>query len=183
MRWHNEPAAWRADGARLTVTADPRTDFWRETHYGFVRGNGHLYAEDVEGDFDASVRVAGEYRQQYDQAGLMVYADHDLWLKCGIEFVDGGQQLSAVVTRAVSDWSVVPLSPAPAELWLRVERRGPDLQLHWSLDGDAFAMFRMARLTDGPVRVGMMCAAPDGDGFPVIFTGFSVRPVPDPERL
>lgn len=77
---------------------------------GFVRGNGHLYAEDVEGDLDASVRVAGEYRQQYDQAGLMVYAGHDVWLKCGIEFVDGGQQLSAVVTRQASDWSC-PWSP------------------------------------------------------------------------
>lgn len=176
MRWLNEPRKWSLDGASLSVTADPRTDFWRETHYGFVRGDGHLYADDVEGDFDAAVRVVGQYRQQYDQAGLMVYADDEFWLKCGIELVDGVQQLSAVVTRHVSDWSVVPLSPAPAELWLRAERRGPDLQLSWSADGDAFAMFRMTRLTDGPVRVGMMCAAPDGDGFAVTFDDFRMRP-------
>jgi len=170
------------DGPRLSVTADPRTDFWRETHYGFVRGSGHLYADDVEADFDASVRVAGEYREQYDQAGLMVFAAPDLWLKCGIEFVDGVQQLSAVVTRQTSDWSVVPLPHPPAGLWLRVERRGHDLQLHWSADGDAFAMFRMARLTAGPARVGMMCAAPDGDGFRATFTGFNLRRQLDLDR-
>lgn len=70
----------------------------------------------------------------------------------------------------------MPLEPAPDALWLRIERRGADLQLHWSADGHADAMFRMARLTDGPVRVGMMCAPPDGDGFPAVFDDFRVAP-------
>ena len=40
--------------------------------------------------------------QQYDQAGLMVRLDPQHWLKCGIEYVDGRQCASAVVTRRLS---------------------------------------------------------------------------------
>ena len=40
VEWLNEPPAWEARGQTLIVTAGPQTDFWRTTHYGFVRDNG-----------------------------------------------------------------------------------------------------------------------------------------------
>jgi len=36
MEWLNEPPSWHAQGDTLTVTAGPKTDFWRKTHYGFI---------------------------------------------------------------------------------------------------------------------------------------------------
>ncbi|MGO7668344.1 DUF1349 domain-containing protein, partial [Rhizobium ruizarguesonis] len=36
----NDPAQWRAADAGLTLTTDEKTDFWRETHYGFTRSSG-----------------------------------------------------------------------------------------------------------------------------------------------
>jgi regulation of enolase protein 1 (concanavalin A-like superfamily) len=45
----------------------------------------------------------------------MIRVDETIWLKTGIEFVDGVQHISAVVTRDYSDWSVVKLSaPIPS---------------------------------------------------------------------
>ena len=85
MQWLNEPARWSAAGRTLTVTADAGTDFWRTTHYGFVRDTGHLYGEQLGGDFDLSVLVRGDYAAQYDQAGVMVRIDERRWLKTGIE--------------------------------------------------------------------------------------------------
>lgn len=41
------------------------------------------------------------------------------WLKCRIEFINGLQQASVVVTRDYSDWSVVPLQDNPTSVWLR----------------------------------------------------------------
>ena len=49
--WINAPERWRLDGERLLVVTDKATDFWRETHYGFVRDNGHLFGCNTDGDF------------------------------------------------------------------------------------------------------------------------------------
>ena len=126
MHWYNEPAVWAANGDTFTVTAEHDTDFWRKTHYGFIRDNGHFYYQEVSGDFRCEVKVSGGYAALYDQAGLMVRLDAETWLKCGIEFVEGVQYVSAVVTRDFSDWSVVALpGGSPAALWLRMVAHRP----------------------------------------------------------
>jgi uncharacterized protein len=177
VEWLNEPPAWEARGETLIVTAGPQTDFWRTTHYGFVRDTGHCWFRPWDGDFVASVRVTGAYRDQYDQAGLMVRLDERVWLKCGVEFVDGLQHASAVVTRDHSDWSVAPLTTIPRSLWLRVSRTGPDVEVRYSVDGEHDELLRLSRLTDARrLLVGPMCAAPDGAGFEVTFEGFTVGP-------
>ena len=109
MQWFNEPPQWQHNGDEIHVSVAPGTDFWRKTHYGFIRDNGHLYVQRVAGDFVAEVKVAGAYRDLYDQAGLMVRIDDAHWVKTGIEFVHGVQYVSAVVTNDFSDWSVAPL--------------------------------------------------------------------------
>ena len=70
--WLNAPATWESDGGRLRVVTDAKTDFWRETHYGFIRDNGHVFACSVPGDFTAQLRVRARYDALYDQAGVMV---------------------------------------------------------------------------------------------------------------
>ncbi len=176
MEWLNEPPAWHVQGDTLTVTTAPKTDFWRTTHYGFIRDNGHVYYQPATGDFVAEVRFSGQYRDLYDQAGLMLRADERTWLKCGVEFVDGVQHVSAVVTREFSDWSVVPLAHSPATVWLRMARRGPAVEVSYALDGATFTMLRLAYLSPAAtLRVGPMCASPDGDGFQVSFEGFAVH--------
>ncbi len=122
------------------------------------------------------VKVSGEYRDLYDQAGLMLRLDEANWLKCGIEFVEGVQQVSAVVTRDYSDWSVVPLPDNPASLWMRVHRRGTAVEVQYSLDGIQYTMLRLGYLTPiETVNVGVMCASPEGNGFSMKFEGFKIN--------
>jgi uncharacterized protein len=59
VQWLNEPAQWSEQAGSLVVTAGAGTDFWRITGYGYIRDNGHLYAEQLPGDFDLSMRVRG----------------------------------------------------------------------------------------------------------------------------
>lgn len=176
MKWLNEPPTWRERENVIEVTTGPKTDFWRKTHYGFIRDSGHFGYLPVEGDFVAQVKVNGGYRDLYDQAGLMVRADEANWLKCGIEFVEGIQQISAVVTRDVSDWSVIPLPDNPSSLWIRIVRSGSAVEVHYSQDGEKYVMFRMAYLTPANLlNVGVMCASPEGAGFPVTFERFTIQ--------
>ena len=111
--WLNAPPRWSGDARALEMETGEKTDFWRDTFYGFTRESGHAWLAPVTGDFSLSVRFRGGYETLYDQAGLMVRLDETTWLKCGVEFVDGVQHASVVVTRDHSDWSVVPLPEAP----------------------------------------------------------------------
>lgn len=175
MKWLNAPPAWSADGGALKVTTASRTDFWRKTHYGFVRDNGHFRRVRVSGDFVARVRIEGAYRDQYDQAGLMVRFDADTWMKCGIEYVDGRQLASAVITRGLSDWSVAPLEPAPPHLWLEVRRTAEAVEVAYGVDRPD-RLLRLGALTAAPeLDVGVMAASPEGGGFDVVFRDFALE--------
>jgi uncharacterized protein len=175
VRWLNEPARWSLSGDVLTVTADAGTDFWRTTHYGYVRDTGHVYGADITGDFDLAVRVRGAYADQYDQAGAMILADDEHWLKTGIEFVDGRMRLSTVVTLEYSSWAVAELPPGTSELGLLLARRGDSVEVRYRADGGpgdpaGMELAAVAYLPPGrPVLAGAMCAAPSGGGFAASF--------------
>ena len=177
MQWFCEPRSWQVEDDRIAVQVDGGTDFWRKTHYGFVRDNGHFGYVEVQGDFSAEVKVLGEYRDLYDQAGLMLRSDEAHWIKTGIEYVHGVQYVSAVVTNDFSDWSVAPLAGNPPSIWLRAIRKAEAVEIFYSLDGAVYTLLRIAYLQpSAKMNVGVMCAAPDGHGFDVSFDGLSVQP-------
>ena len=180
MNWLNEPPLWSAQGAGLTFTTAPKSDFWRKTHYGFIRDNGHVYATAVTGDFVATARFTGAYTTLYDQAGLMVRADEENWLKCGIEYVEGIHYASAVVTRDFSDWSVSPMGPTAPDLNLRVTREGATLTVEVAVGDGPLGLLRSAYLPMGDqVLVGPMACSPGELGFAVTFSDWSVTPSGD----
>ncbi|BAY31123.1 hypothetical protein NIES2107_29770 [Nostoc carneum NIES-2107] len=175
MKWHNEPPVWHQQGQTLTVTSGLNTDFWRKTHYGFIRDTGHFYYQEVTGNFRVDVKISGKYEVLYDQAGLMIREHNLTWLKSGIEFVEGVQYASAVVTRDYSDWSVVELPQNPISVWLRLERKGGTVEVKYSLDAEQYKMIRLAYLTEAEkLQVGPMCASPEREGFQVVFENFQI---------
>jgi regulation of enolase protein 1 (concanavalin A-like superfamily) len=175
MQWLNEPPQWAQTEQQLTLTTAPNTDFWRITHYGFIRHSGHFFYETITGDFVAEVTIRGQYRDLYDQAGLMVRVDDHHWLKAGIEYVDGLQNLSAVVTHDYSDWSRMALPQAGDVLQLRLERRGDAVECFYREEDGDFRPFRLTYFLNAPsLQVGMMAASPDGSGFEVIFEDYGV---------
>jgi len=176
MEWDNEPGSWRGDADRLVVDVEGDTDYWRVTRHGFVADDAHCYLRDVTGDFTATVAVTGEYASLYDQAGLMIRADEETWLKCGIEYVDGRQHASAVITREFSDWSVVPLEEAPETVRVRVDRTDETVEVFYASGDDEFTMIRQGYLSENEsLAVGPMAAAPQGDGFACTFEDFTVE--------
>lgn len=169
--WLNAPASWEG-GDGLTVTTGPDTDFWRTTHYGFVRDTGHALGRTVEGDFAVTTTFSGTYTDLYDQAGVLLRIDEKNWVKTGIEYVDGVQLLSVVVTREVSDWSVISLPISPDSVTITVDRTGDTVTVRYGLDGaEPVTMARLAYFPPTtPVFAGVMCASPQGPGFTVTFS-------------
>ncbi|MGB1287421.1 MAG: DUF1349 domain-containing protein [Aggregatilineales bacterium] len=175
LNWYNEPAVWSEKDGALMVTAGAKTDFWRVTLHDFIKDDAHFYYQDVAGDFTVTVKITGQYATLYDQAGLMVRESETVWMKCGIEYLDGVQQASAVITRDFSDWSIVPLDDNPETIWIRTQRTGSAIEVYYSRNGENFVLIRQGYLTaTDTLQVGVMCAAPQGDGFEVIFEDFQI---------
>jgi len=170
MTWLNPPAKEFYDSGAVTVRCKGKTDFWRKTFYGYVTDNGHFCSLPVFGEFTFQARVQGRYAALYDQAGLMVRLDEKQWMKCGSEFVDGKRWASVVFTHEFSDWSTQEdLSQVEAVYW-RVARRKDSIEAQCSKDGSNFTTVRQGYFPPfAEVRVGVMCAAPEGPGFEAVF--------------
>lgn len=123
-------------------------------------------------DFVLEVGIRGNYTDLYDQAGIMLRIDENHWIKTGIEFVDGVQNLSAVVTHDYSDWSIMPLPNPPKVLYLRVERRQEAIHIAYRDEASEYKLFRLTYLPGDTMQVGIMCASPDGNSFEASFEGF-----------
>ena len=184
MNWYNEPAGWSIDGQTLTMDVTPHSDYWRISHYGFTVDDAPFYYAEYGGEFEAKVKVSGDYKVRFDQAGLMLRINPENYIKCGIEFVDGKYNLSVVVTHHTSDWSVISLDKPVEYIWLKAVRRLDAVEIFYSFDDKEYTMMRNAWMQDNtPMKVGVMAACPDGDGFTAKFENFTVKHLPDQRRL
>jgi regulation of enolase protein 1 (concanavalin A-like superfamily) len=173
--WLNEPATWRRDGEFLSVTTDRSTDFWRETHYGFTRDTGHFFGCETAGDFTAEMRIQAQYRELYDQAGLMVRVSGAEWLKAGIELSDGAPMASSVLTLGKSDWAAAAYQGDAADFRMRVTVKSGALRLQLSSDGKVWPLMRLCPFpVANTYRVGPMCCTPERAGLAVVFSEFRV---------
>jgi len=175
--WLNEPRTWSRDGNRLSLVTDAKTDFWRNTYYGFVRDSGHFLGYETGSSFTATVRVTGKFESLYDQAGLMIRIDDTRWVKTGVELTDGELFLSTVVTNGSSDWSVAKPFDELDDFFLRVTVKDGAMRIQASRTGTHWPL---ARLAPFPVTerylVGPMACTPERAGLSVAFSNFTIGP-------
>ena len=184
MQWFNEPAQWAIQDQVLSMQVTPQSDYWRISHYGFTVDDAPFLYTLRGGEFEVKVKVSGDYRARYDQAGLMLRIDHENYIKAGIEFVDGKYNLSAVVTHHTSDWSIIPLEKPVPFVWIKAVRRLDAIEIFYSFDDQEYTLMRNAWMQDNhPIMVGLMGASPDGQGFEARFEHFSIQHLPDQRRL
>lgn len=194
--WYNDPLGWGVinEEGDLYVKVPSKSDYWQNTYYpggrgGYAADNAPFYHTVFDGNFVATVQFTGRYINLYDQAGIMVRLDSNTWMKCGIEYTSGLQHASTVITRGgYSDWSILalgqkrPSGSDPTSIYFRVKRIGGAILTFYSFDGIDFTKIRMGYLADAKrVKIGLVAAAPspDGDGFEVIFSNFTIHPLSD----
>lgn len=184
MQWFNEPENWSVKNDVLTMDVTPQSDYWRISHYGFTVDDAPFLYTLRGGEFEVKVKISGEYKVRFDQAGLMLRIDEENYIKTGIEYVDGKYNLSAVVTHKTSDWSVITLDKPVDYIWIKAVRRLDAVEIFYSFDDKEYVMMRNCWLQDNtPVMVGMMAACPDGNGFKAKFEHFQIKHLPDARRV
>lgn len=175
--WLNPAAKVESTPEGLLVTAKDRSDFWRTTSYGFVHSSGHVLLNDFPQGTAMEASWFLDYDEQFDQAGLMMWADERNWIKAGVEYADGAPQLGAVVTREVSDWSVAPVTEwMHQEVHLRISRQGDAVTIRARSKGP-WQLVRVAPLDPELTwQAGIHVASPTRSGLTVRFTSRAVGP-------
>ncbi len=183
MQWFNEPEQYEIKNGTLTMDVPAQCDYWRVAHYGFTVDDGPFLYGMYGGEFEAKVKVSGDYKVRFDQAGMMIRIDKDNYMKCGIEYVDGRFNISTVVTHNTSDWSLIRLDKPVDYIWLKAVRRKDAIEVFYSFDDKEYTMMRTLWMQQNtPVMVGLMAACPDGNGFRAKFSDFHVKHLPDARR-
>ncbi|MER0040307.1 DUF1349 domain-containing protein [Pseudomonas sp. MGal98] len=176
-QWLNRPATSAVSEHSLTMTTEQKTDFWRETHYGFTRDTGHFLGVATADGFTATIRIQGEFRSLYDQAGLMVRIDEKRWVKTGVEFTDGQAFLSTVVTDGKSDWSVSQPFKELEDFYIRVTLSNGAMRIQASRDGSFWPLLRLAPFPVADTyQVGPTACTPERSGLVVRFSEFAIDP-------
>lgn len=173
MTWINEPPAATVEAEELVVRTGRNTDFWHRTAYGFIHDDGHLLALPLPAEAAIEVTFRADFEAQFDQAGLMLRAAPDLWLKTGVELSDGELFASVVATTGMSDWSVSPL-PEHAighALTFRASRKGDAVTVRYRIaEEQRWRLLRVAYFPpDVDVVAGPMTCSPTRDGLSVRF--------------
>ncbi|WP_026482007.1 DUF1349 domain-containing protein [Agromyces subbeticus] len=180
-RWTRDPATARLDGDNLLVGAAEGSDYWRTTHYGFVHDDGHALLGDWPADAAVEVTFdASSLGTAYDQAGIMLHAGPEQWVKAGLEISDGVLQLGAVVTNGVSDWSMAPVPEwAGGLVTLRASRggvAGDSVVLRARTETSGWRTLRVAPFTAGVTSAGPLVCAPMRGDLEVRFTRWALAP-------
>lgn len=180
-RWTREPATTRLDGDDLVVGASEGSDFWRTTHYGFVHDDGHALLGAWPTDAAVEVTVdTSTLTGLYDQAGLMLFAGDEQWVKAGLEVSDGMLHLGAVVTNGVSDWSLAPVPEWAGRLvTIRASRGGiadDAITLRARTETSGWRTLRVAPFTAAAASAGPMVCAPMRGDLEVRFTRWALAP-------
>ncbi|MGL4174189.1 MAG: DUF1349 domain-containing protein [Actinomycetota bacterium] len=170
--WLNPPPSYRCEADQLTVTTAANTDLWRHTSYGFVHDSGHALLAPLPDSYALEVTFTADLTHQFDQAGLLIRADHSHWIKAGLELSDGTVQLGAVVTDGRSDWSVAPVPEWDGHvITIRASRTGDAITVRACTDHHPWRLVRLLPIQPESHWVaGPYCCSPIGPGLTATFT-------------
>jgi len=179
LKWHCEPENWRIENNKLLLLTDANTDFWQKTHYGFLADNGHFLHTDIDGDFVMETRVDYHFKNQYDQAGLMIRISENCWIKTSIEYESNEpNKLGAVVTRdGYSDWSTQDVKDDLITVFFQISRVGADFFVKYrNKTSSPWIQLRMTHLSDiKKIQCGIYACSPKDNGFTAAFKYLQIQ--------
>ncbi|MGF3057212.1 DUF1349 domain-containing protein [Microbacterium sp. YY-01] len=180
--WLNEPPTHTVTphDQSLTMTTAKGSDAWRDTAYGFVFDTAHALLHPIAVGEAMQIDVTAPWEGQFDQAGLLIRAGADHWIKTGLEYADGHLGLGAVVTQPHSDWSTGIVDEwLSSTVSLRISRWADCIIVRAKAAAEPWRLVRVAPFaTDpsAPVHAGPYAASPLREGLNATFQHWQLTP-------
>lgn len=194
-RWINKPDYCQIGSDSVEIITEPGTDFWQRSYYGFRNDNAPALLFDSDQNFTFTAHATFNYKNLFDQCGLIIYIDYENWFKASIEFEnDKFSRLGSVVTnQGYSDWATNDIE-TPSSIWYRLSRRGPDFLIESSFNGRGFRQMRIFHLhnlgettvemgkqnpplpAEVTIRFGLYACSPSESSFKAVFSDFKLEP-------
>ncbi|PWJ51862.1 DUF1349 domain-containing protein [Faecalicatena contorta] len=172
-KWTNEPASVKNEDGGLIVTAVHESDYWEKTLYHFCHRNGHALLADMKRTEAMEVTFRLEdFKELYDQAGMMLWYDENHWIKISIEVIDKEPNISIVVTDEYSDCSNFPVpSWKGKSVTFRVSPFEDAVLIRVRTEDSRWMTVRLARFPyEEGMQAGPMICAPVREELQVTFT-------------
>ena len=146
-QWIFPPSQYQVSADEVIITTDPETDFWQRSYYGFRNDNAPAIQVESNENFTFTVKAEFNYKNLFDQCGVIIYLDSENWFKASIEYENEQfSRLGSVVTNlGYSDWATTDI-PLTKQIWYRLSRRGPDFLIESSFNGKNFKQMRIFHL-------------------------------------
>ena len=176
FEWTRQPESFTAEGGRVEIVTQPRTDLWQRTYYHFQNDSAPVFqTETDERYFSFTVRTDfSDSGHRFDQCGIVMYLDSENWLKASVEYENEEyQHLGSVVTNGGwSDWATTEIPAGVKVMWYRLSRREDDYRIECSRDGERFEQMRICHMQKGAgrIRFGIYACSPEDSSFRAVFT-------------
>jgi hypothetical protein len=183
MFWDNPPLSASGSGDRLTVTAGPKTDMFRDPSVTYNTDNAPKLMFRPEGDFILTAVIGHRFANKWDGGALVLRSDSLNWVKfCYEKDYTGARRVVSVVTRNLSDdCNSVALKGNRA--YYKLARAGSRITLYCSPNGKRWLLVRHFQFDAAPgFSVGFLAQSPTGGQCEVSFSEirFEARTLEDP---
>ena len=76
-KWISEPKVSEVTSDFVSITTEPKTDFWQRSYYGFRNENAPALLINSDENFTFTAKVSFAYQAQFDQCGIIIYLDNE----------------------------------------------------------------------------------------------------------
>lgn len=170
--WINKQKDYRvlADDS-VSITASKETDLYNDAESGNVAANAPMLTFAPDDAFVLTVKVAPDFKSEFDGGFLVVYVNQTHWAKLLFEKSHYGPfSVGSSVTNTYSDDSVNADIPGK-EVYLRITRSREVFAFYYSLDGAKWQYIRFFRFpSKGPLRLGFASQSPSGEQCTTVFS-------------
>lgn len=175
LTWICQPKLYILASDKIMIETEPYTD---------LRPDGRS-AEAVElslvpkGSFCFSMRVDFDYREQFDQCGLILYEEGKRKMILGTEgYDDVSCRLNCIVYHGGrGDRSCRDIGTAISRIHYRVWYRGGAVRIQYSFAGTRWSDFREFQLKDpgNRLKIGIYACSPGNSYFDCTFSGMTLE--------
>lgn len=181
FQWIRKPKSFRIDNDRIEIVTKPHTDLWQRTYYHFQNDNAPLLQMETDQSYFSFIVKTefSESKHRFDQCGIVMYLDHENWLKASVEYENEEvQHLGSVVTNlGYSDWATTEIAASISSVWYRFSRREHDYCIECSFDGITYHQMRICHMHKEcqTIRFGIYACSPEDSSFTAVFTHMELK--------